>query len=1060
VSPNGLGSVVVARRTGSWQPVRVDSDVERGPTAIPVVPHRGSLELLPLEVLSWPDFESLQWRILRDVEGLRHAQIYGNPGQSQRGLDIVAIAADDSGVALQSKRVEQFGPAKITSAVDAFRNTTRPFDVSRFIVGVSREVRGTQALDRFKALQKELKPVELELWDKRELSMKLKGAPQIVIEYFGNDIAELFCGPFVIGTTVVPSHDVVAVRQAIARTPEVTTGAGDKIAQAKALTDLDPGGALTLVEEAQTALTDAGFAGHAAQHEALRSSLLVTAGRGPEATRRRLDQLWVALDQGQTTLANIASSDIRGLAAQVNRKASRDHLAVAEAAVHLYDNPLASVPGLSALLVGDASDRARLAALAGETALAAGNQEWLAKSATRIRKLAEKLPEHSDQEVLRVRLRVLAAEGSGTWAPVLAAARSLKLGYDLAALVQARHARHLAHQQRFSEADAAWDEAAGTACLAGRWTDASRWIFSRRAFRTRWNPFTSDQLLPVQTALLARGPDATVLTRDEDALEYAYGRLAEGKLRPAAIAAQRALRDAVTLSDWEGERRARRLLADVLAASGEPQMAVDHLVLAGEVSAVKRLGADQSTRFLDVTPHLTAKPWWVAGAAYRLIAAQADLVPDDVVPYVAESVLTDFAAAGDGRLVDLVAFAGSRYLGAIAAVAGVADRLDEHHADHVLHYFESQPPVAPNQYRYHDEDEAKAVAGILTAHPSLAERALTHLIALLGRSEVSRNAKSHDAVIARLDQARPLLTALAEDGNVWAREVLATENPERVAATEIQDARARLEAHLEHTPGVFSVGSASGSVHDATLVRTLPVRRQQTALEELIERGADPYVAASDRGKYLLAASNLLPPTNRVTRTELLGRVLGLVLSPPESAADAVEAQFGHPLGAVRMGRTRDSRAEAAFLAAALARTRLEKERVRTAALGLVGDDTVSEVWTTRAFQRLGDTMAPDIGFLSGQNWALKSLAAILWSKTTEPAPVGYRLASDADVRVRRALAVHLAESQADEDAGILAEVTGGASGAAHRREARASLLRVLQDDPCFSVRAAATTSD
>lgn len=513
-------------RSGAWHPVGIDSAVERGPSELPVVPRRGSLELLPLELLSWPDFESLQWRILRDVEGLRHAQIYGTPGQSQLGLDLVAVAADNSGVALQSKRVNQFGPARISAAVDAFRNTTRPFDVSRFIIGVSREVRTTEALDRFKALQAELKPGVLELWDQRELSMKLKGAPRIVIEYFGEDVARLFCEPFVVGTAYVPTSDTVAVREAIARTPEVTTGAGVMIAEARERAGHEPAAALALVEEAQSALTAAGFAGHAAQHESLRSSLLVTLGRGSEAPRRRLDQLWVALDQGQTSYAGLARGDIRTLITRDDphddREVSQQHMAVADAAIDLYENPLAYVPDLDKLLLGEAGDRARIAALAGETALADGNHDWLAKHASQLEDLSKRPPDNSGQDALRVPLRVLAAEGSGRWASVLGDARSLQLGYALCALVQARHARQLALEQNFEGADAAWDEAAGSACLAERWTDAARWTFSRRAFRARWNPFATDALLPIQTALLARGPDATVLARDEEALEYAY----------------------------------------------------------------------------------------------------------------------------------------------------------------------------------------------------------------------------------------------------------------------------------------------------------------------------------------------------------------------------------------------------------------------------------------------------------------------------------------------------------------------------------------------------------
>lgn len=183
-----------------WQRIGVDSDLERGPVSVPIVPHRGGhLELLPFDALTWPDFESLLWRILRDVEGLRHAQIYGDPGQAQLGLDIIAEAADGTGVALQSKRVAQFGPAKFTAAVNEFRKTNRPFPVSRFILGISREIRSTPAVDRFKELQRDLKqeskPVALELWDRRELSQRLKRAPAIVIDYFGKEIAEIFVTP-------------------------------------------------------------------------------------------------------------------------------------------------------------------------------------------------------------------------------------------------------------------------------------------------------------------------------------------------------------------------------------------------------------------------------------------------------------------------------------------------------------------------------------------------------------------------------------------------------------------------------------------------------------------------------------------------------------------------------------------------------------------------------------------------------------------------------------------------------------------------------------------------
>src|ERR1035437_6909342 len=93
------------------------------------------------------DFERLQWRVMRDVEGLRHAQLYGDRGQAQFGLDIVALAPDGSGVALPSKRYIRFGAAEVKTAVKKFRTTERPFSVDRLIIGVARTVRSTGAVE-------------------------------------------------------------------------------------------------------------------------------------------------------------------------------------------------------------------------------------------------------------------------------------------------------------------------------------------------------------------------------------------------------------------------------------------------------------------------------------------------------------------------------------------------------------------------------------------------------------------------------------------------------------------------------------------------------------------------------------------------------------------------------------------------------------------------------------------------------------------------------------------------------------------------------------------------
>ncbi|QAY58671.1 hypothetical protein ET475_00715 [Microbacterium protaetiae] len=224
------------------------------PVPAPVV---GKLDLLPFNALSWEDFERLQWRVMRDVKGLRHAQLYGDRGQAQKGLDIVALAPDGTGVALQSKKYTSFGASNIKAAVKKFRTTTRPFTVETFIIGVARPVKTTAAIDELAAQRRALQPINLEMWDAQELSYFLRGRPDIVIEYFGMPTAEAFCLPFKLDTPLVPAADAVAVREALARTPEVATGAQQLFDQASA-TENSPQ-ALELIEAGQVKLRDAGF---------------------------------------------------------------------------------------------------------------------------------------------------------------------------------------------------------------------------------------------------------------------------------------------------------------------------------------------------------------------------------------------------------------------------------------------------------------------------------------------------------------------------------------------------------------------------------------------------------------------------------------------------------------------------------------------------------------------------------------------------------------------------------------------------------------------------------
>jgi hypothetical protein len=1014
-----------------WQSLSLASSLYAPPSAPTPAPVMGKLEELPFNSLTWENFERLQLRMMRDVEGLRDAQMYGDRGQSQLGLDIVALAPDGAGVALQSKNYKQFYASQLKAAVEKFRTTKRPFEVDRLIIGVACAVKSTGAIDELSVQRKALHPIVLELWDAQELSTLLRNRPEIVIEYFGMPTAEAFCLPFKINVALVPSGDAAAVREAIARTPEVSTGAKQVFDKAAATTD--PKQALSLIGEGQAILRDAGFGPHAALHDKERIRLLARVGQADKAARQILDDFWAALDQGLSATAHMTQSRLDELSklAANNEKVAL-YLQVIEAAISLYLNPLGYVPDVDSLRQGDPTDQVRLVLLAGETALAGDQTDWLVKSAPTLSEFSRLAP---IDEVLRTRLRLLIAETTADWSEILIDARKLKLGYGLSGLVIARHARTLALNQKFEEADLAWDEASGLASLAGQWGEASTWIFSRRSFRSRWNPFTSNELLPLQTAIREMGTSTPLVPTSDTAYEDALSALSDQNFRPAAISAQRALRDAVTTSDWVGEERARKVLASILTDSDEATLAAHHLARAGAIKAIESLGKSFPLEFIDITDDLDAPNYWMVGATYRLIAAQADLVPDTLVDPIAERITDELDAVDTGSRPDLRSFTTSRYNSALKALGGLADRIDAASAEAALAHFEKQPEVTENHYRYHDDDEALAVAKIALSHPSLTARAIAHLVPLLGRAQGARSGIARDAIAKNQPLAQDTLTVLAEAGNHWAREILALNDNKHVDPTVAAEALARLTTPLTYVAGVYSLGT--NAVGDSLLIGHLPTKSIDAAVSELLVRADHPHISSTDRGEYLIAATNLGGQLDQVQRDKYFEVAMRLATSPTPSDHDGLNEQFTHKLGGVRMnGMPHGSRGEALFLAATLATNESQRNEVRRVIYTQLGEK--ADYWPTRALQRLGDTVMDDLAFLASQGWAIRSLAATLWADHGEPVHLGERLARDPDVRVRCALARALAQLPP---------------------EAHSVVRDQLAADPAHSVRTALTTT-
>jgi len=229
----------------------------------------------------------------------------------------------------------------------------------------------------------------------------------------------------------------------------------------------------------------------------------------------------------------------------------------------------------------------------------------------------------------------------------------------------------------------------------------------------------------------------------------------------------------------------------------------------------------------------------------------------------------------------------------------------------------------------------------------------------------------------------------------------------------------------------------TNAVGDSLLVTHLSSELIDAAVSEVHVRADDPHLSSSDRGEYLVAASNLARHLDEERRAAHFGTAMRLAISPTPSDYDCLNAQYTHKLGGFRInGMPHSSRGQALALAALLASSDAHRKDVRHVVYSLLGEE--ADYWPTIALQQLGDTVKDDLAFLATKGWAIRSLVALLWAEHGEPDHLGKHLATDPDVRVRRALARALVQ----QSEGMHADVRD-----------------VLAADPAYSVRTALKAS-
>jgi hypothetical protein len=183
--------------TGNAPPAWLEMPAER----LRRPPVISRLQGLPFEELDWPNFERLVLRAVRSDRTVLDCQLYGTPGQSQHGIDLLvalASAPADKG-AFQCKRVTTFGPADVKESVAKFEAGPWAQQVQEFTLCVASSLESTQIVETIAQERARLadRSIRFAVWDGSKsgvLNVRLKGLPEIVDDFFGREWVRSFNG--------------------------------------------------------------------------------------------------------------------------------------------------------------------------------------------------------------------------------------------------------------------------------------------------------------------------------------------------------------------------------------------------------------------------------------------------------------------------------------------------------------------------------------------------------------------------------------------------------------------------------------------------------------------------------------------------------------------------------------------------------------------------------------------------------------------------------------------------------------------------------------------------
>jgi uncharacterized protein YutE (UPF0331/DUF86 family) len=1094
----------------------------------PIVPDRKVAEL-PFPLRHWEDFEMLIAALAVDVHDLVDVRRYGAGGQEQDGIDIVGFTRlGRHAYAYQCKNVRDFTESKLRGAIAKFVEGRRPFSPERLIIAVTTTANRAQLLKALEYAAHHNPNLALELWDAPKLNDLLRERPRIVEQFFGEDAAHRFCLSTSFRSaagSLSSATEGGTTLEVIMRGPMRSLGVARTFGEAVGMEQSDPAAAATLFADIAEQLSAAGFIGHA---DALRRRAVQaygTAERHIDAIQLHLEvvtnsvlagrwnefpgHLWI-LRQLFDGLGAVGGSADAGLTAAISVLAAvedlfTDPVLAQDTAVAALEVASPALDALLRLLPAEGGDNARILLAAGAAAVSAAEFAIAAEAFAAVTtagsvlsRFASRLSADVGQTGahLSTRLRLAVAEGRNPfardggdsgWAQLQEEATSWELENRDAALVLARYARARAKDGAPADADAAWRRAAEFAAHAHLFADIAGWMSAQILLRYRYGPIDWTELGNIRQMinLLGQQPSERIMpmgSAREETLEDL--RRGEQGLRPAALAAQRLRVLASAGGLWEDEQGAHHLLAEVFERSGEPQLAAFHRVRAAQEAPPGSAVPVGRGAFLDITAELDRPDPAERTAAYSMLAAQADLIPDDLVDVIARRAGDDITGALAGKIT-ATPLSGPRLLcSAAEAAAAVAGRISADTAGTLVHVLDPRLTQGGGTVAVTDESHLRMLVAIAASNDdhnaAAALSGLARLFALESPALRLAGNQLGPVVRSRPADVRAILVELARQGSEHAAEMLAgwsltgspgretTRDASEQAAWQATAPFAERAAERLATPPKGKAGSASlivGFPGDAGLVTILDPADIDRALTGLLQVAADRLHLAATRKQALTAASILVASDTEGDRlgTARLYEVFDLACEYARGEHDGSAmddlTRSAHPLSSwhVNIGDATLA-ADGLCLAVRASRTPAEHQVILGIAAQIIQDKPTETVLSGvgHALVALpslsGAPTALSISALvMSASESMRATGAIHWALAFGPSDagggdageIGARLAGDPSLAVRRSLAAKLA---------VVAN-KGGLSAAG------SAIASTLAGDPYWEIRKAANAA-